>query len=322
MPQDETDDNIELDTSTDSEDSSTSLGDGDEQGSQPDERDDSDSQSEDSGLLDTLTDAVDKNNQSSPASDPSETAETKHQGDEDEGEEAGEPHIPYSRFREVVAQRNKLRSDADAMQQLRKGYEDAGLPVDVLATFAQLGIALKRDPAAAAAQIEQLAKIAGLRVETDIPADLQPFVDSGELDREAAVKIAASRRPDKVEMPDKFDLRGSYSSQAGMEDIKEIAQDYEARYPDIFKDPEIAKEAQEALAMKLKEIKELSGVDPTPDKWGVLADRACKEVLGKHRQPVKRPVDKPLRSSKQPQPHSVKSYNNLNDFVRFGLKDI
>ena len=255
---------------------------------------------ESDALLDALNNFADEpessENETSEVSESStETAETNTEGVEDVEDE--EPRIPKSRLDKEIAKRRALQTEAEAMKLLRKNYADAGLNDETMRAWNELGILMKTNPGAAAMQIAELAKMVGLRVEHDIPADLKPHVDSGALDREAALSIAEQRRTSvpapKANIPD-F-TKPAYSMEQATQDMQDVAQSYIESYPDIFNKPDVIEEVKKSMAAKVKEIKELTGHDPSPDKLGHMSDNILKSIVSKHKQPVRRPVEKPLR---------------------------
>jgi len=335
MPQDKTGDNISGSPSEDDILKALSHLDGDddegdsEQASPPaDEEEDEDRESPDSQSdldNDTESDAEshsdqdsDVESESSDDSEAPETTETNKEGAEDGAEE--ESRIPYDRFQQVIKQRNEYKADAEALRGIRKVYEDAKIDPSVFQGWNDLGLRLFTKQASAVQEIAQIAKQLGLRVESDIPADLKPFVDSGELDEGAARKLAQSRIANTIPQPSPYSMPAlqpsavQYTAEMASAEINEVGDDFRARYPDIFTD-EVMKEAAAEISRLEAEAERLTGSKPSLDRYGMLANDACKIVAAKYRSKTKTPDVKALRTSQTSKVVSKKKYTSVADYI-------
>lgn len=298
---------------------------------------------EDSDDLEEVVEDLEESEADEDESDSDEVAETEEKVEEDEvsdqeetsdeveeetEEEEGNldsQHVPYKRFAEVVKEKNINKADAETFRGLRKAYQEAEITDDTFQNWSKLGILINKDPEAAAPYVRALAESVGLKVSVALSDDLKKMVDDGEVEEEAAYRLAAQRlseprQADDIEVP-------SFAPTAPNpeEAMKQVAQLYEGQYKGFWT-PEVIKKVTAGIEARKAEYERVYGQELPAERLSLLADEACKDVVKETRAAkMKRSTvaQKPLRPKRRAvttnaNPSSVRDFVSTNQY----LKDI
>lgn len=97
------------------------------------------------------------------------------------------------RFREVVAERDGYKKDAEQFRGLTRYMDEQGLSHDEVADAIELSALLKNDPEGALAVVQKITEALNGTVGNTLSDDLKAKVESGELTEEAALEVSRSR---------------------------------------------------------------------------------------------------------------------------------
>lgn len=152
--------------------------------------------------LSIVRDVVEKGKQKSEAAASSATAEddpatdgkaTKEQKERDDENFSDAPFHKHPRFKELIAQRNEFREDAQRYRNVQSFVDEHGLSAEETADLIVIGGLMKTNPAEAWKKmkpvVEQVLRASG----EILPTDLAQKVNAGEVPREAAQEISRSR---------------------------------------------------------------------------------------------------------------------------------
>lgn len=159
-------------------------------------------ESEDGGALSIVRDVVNKGeggSESAASSAKAETdanAEAGASGEPSERDNEDYSDVPFNkhpRFRELIAERNGLREDAQRYKNVEQFIESHGLEGKEVADLIEIGGLIKTNPVAAWERmkpvVEQVVRAAG----EALPDDLLAKVRDGALTREAALEVSRAR---------------------------------------------------------------------------------------------------------------------------------
>lgn len=175
-------------------------------GGQPNGGDQDNGQSDDKPAP-TLLDALKKAEApKDPASDPANSDPNKPDPKRKDGDDPAQAKDPAAereaqdrelnknpRFREIVAERDGFKKDAEQYRTITRYMDEQGLSHDEVADAIELSALLKNDPEAARSVVQKIAEALDGTLGNTLPEDLKAKVDSGEITEEAALEVSRAR---------------------------------------------------------------------------------------------------------------------------------
>ncbi|MFY9292819.1 MAG: hypothetical protein WAP03_19310 [Methylorubrum rhodinum] len=150
-------------------------------------------------LLDVVRDAVPEKKEEPAAASPAEGSEEGQKPDEaapkerDDENYSDVPFNKHPRFRQLLAERNASKADAEQYRQVQRFMRDQGLTAEEAGDLMIVGAMAKRDPVAAWKMafpwFQNLAKAAG----EVLPPELDEMVRTGAMTPEAAFEVSRAR---------------------------------------------------------------------------------------------------------------------------------
>ena len=221
-------------------------------------------------------------------------------------EDRGVPLGKIERFREVIAERNRLRESQaqlttvqQQLDEIRVAAESAGMDQEALTELFSIPMLMSRDPKAAYEAIERIRSAAAIRSGQVIPDDLRAKVDDGYMDEESAREMsiaraeleAAQRRANEAEQ-----ARVQEQNKLHMSRIVGTVNEYQARLKET--DPDYDHK-HKFVSKELADLVRKEGRPATPEAAVAMAKRAYETVnrdLG-FLKPARRPTGRQLASN-------------------------
>lgn len=257
-------------------------------------------------------------------------AGTEGASSEETGDETDDSKLPFHqhpRWKQVVAERNAYREDAEGYRKVTGFMQEHGLSAEDMADAYDISAKLKSgDPQRLQEALEWLEpRVATLKAQLGhvLPEDLQEKVDGGELDEAGAQEIARLRATDSLRTQQAERQRETEATNATERQVREVSTAMATAVDEWEKgikgsDPDYAKKADLVLA-KSQAIVARTGKAPTNAEEAVaLAKQAyaeANEVL-KAAIPPKRELKPTPRGLSTPATTEPKS---LKDAIRGAL---
>lgn len=261
-------------------------------------------------LLDVVRDAAPETEDDEPASpagddastdtpeggDEADTAQTD-QAEPDDENFTDAPFHKHPRFKKLIAQRDQYKAGAQQYEQVQSYLRENGLSGDDAAQALRMQALLKRDKAAAWAELKPIVQQLLVDVGEILPADLKEQVQRGQLSREAALEVSRARAlQGSVQSQRQHDQQVAQQQQAHAQSqaMQQAAADWEAQ---ARRDPDFSVVEEDVQ----REVLWLQRQHGRPqDAQGVrkMLDDAYQAVKSRRKPAERKPAVQSLRSGR------------------------
>lgn len=254
--------------------------------------------------LSIVRDVVAKGKKDPEAAASSATAEadpdagakaTKEPKERDDENFSDAPFNKHPRFKELIAQRNEFRTDAQRYRNVQAFIDQNSLSAEETADLIVIGGLMKTNPAEAWKRmkpvVEQVLRAAG----EVLPEDLSAMVQNGEMTREAALQVSRSRASvSSMEAAQRWEQQRQQTAeqQRQQQAIQGAVSSWEAERQ--ARDPNFAAKLT-ALQQEVRRLQDNGWKPNTPEGVKAQLDTAYGTVNQTFAPPQARPQKQPIR---------------------------
>jgi hypothetical protein len=283
-------------------------------------------------LLSVVQDAMKKEEveEESPPSEVNEEEESKAESSEPsdvpveaDTEEENFDDVPFHkhpRFKEVIDQRNKYKSDSAEYQKITGFLESNNISAEEAAEGFKIMALMKSDPKAALEALNPYVKDLGISSGVTMPEDIQKKVNEGYLDEDAArelsqAKAQATQNQKRLDALEQQNAANQIHAQRS--DIASVVTEWEQKTKQS--DPDYSLKSAE-IDDRVKVLVAESGVPKSSTEAIAIANKAYEEVNKRHSaRSTKRPIKTASGGKLSGTPHAEPK--NLHEAVALALQN-